>query len=456
MLKKHQISQKWIWFLGVFSFLLILRTGLLISEDKASKQPEKWLTVEIGIIGPSSEDILESAMHEVTVKKYDGLLIVLDTPGGSLESTRKMVKSIMAFSTPVVVWVGPSGSRAGSAGAFITLAGHIAAMAPGTNIGAAHPVEADGKDVGGGGKDGGGSKDIKQKVVNDTVAFIESIAKTRGRNEEMARSFVVMSVSITDEEALQHKVIDVIAKDKEALFKAIDGKEVQLQSGDKITLATADAKLETFQKTFRQKLLEILSNPNFFYLLFMAGIIGIGFELTHPGVIFPGVAGTICLILALIATSVLPISYGAAALVLLGIGLMVAEIFVSSFGVMGIGGLVAFVLGSVFLVDPANEQGLRISWYTIAPGTVAIGVAILIIGYLVLRSTTAKVVTGKESLIGDVAEVLEDFVDGHGTVRVAGEIWQAVAKSNGELIKKSHQVKIVNVQDLKLYIERMI
>ncbi len=454
-------------FLAMFSLQFSFQRPLYASE-KGVTVPSSghWLKVEIGIIGPASEDILDAAMNEVATGNYAGLLVILDTPGGSLESTRKMVKSIMAFSTPVVVWVGPSGSRAGSAGAFITLSAHIAAMAPGTNIGAAHPVEADGKNIGGGEKSDG-KDDIKKKVLNDTVAFIESIAKTRDRNVEMARSFVVTSVSITDEEALQHKVIDVVAKDVDSLFQEIDGKTIKMHSGESVTLATAGAESKMFEKSFRQQLLEILSNPNLFYLLFMAGLIGIGFELTHPGVIFPGVAGVICMILALIATSVLPISYGAAALILVGVGLMIAEIFLASFGVMGIGGLIAFLLGSIFLVDPSNEQGLRISWYAIAPGVFAIGFAILAIGCLVLRSTRSKVATGKESLLSAVGEVIEDFTDGRGNIRINGEIWSAEVKSHISSasddassysilqLKTGEKVRIVSVEGLKLWVERL-
>jgi membrane-bound serine protease (ClpP class) len=378
-----------------------------------------WLEVPIGIIGPASEDVLNTAIEERAKHGYDGLILIVDTPGGALENTRAMVKSILGADYPVLIWVGPGGSRAGSAGAFITLAGHVAAMAPGTNIGAAHPIGATGEDVPEG--------EAGRKITNDTIAFIESVAKARGRNVDMARSFVSTSVSITESEALEHKVVDFVVKDVETLLKKVDGREVTLESGTKVVLATSGAVRKTLELSLRQRLLSFLSNPNLFYLLFMAGLIGIGYELTHPGAIFPGVVGGICMILALIATSVLPISWGAAALILLGVALLVAEAFVPSFGTLGIGGMVALVLGSVFLVDPSNESGLRVSLYAIAPVALTVGGAFLALGFIVVRAERAPVHSGAEGLIGATATALAEFQHGQGQVRVQGAIWTAKA-----------------------------
>lgn len=439
--------QKKITLLSLLTAFFVFSVKTAYSKKEKTKETAEatWLKAEIGIIGTASADILESALKEVTKNKHAGLIIQLDTPGGALDSTRAMVKSIMAAPFPIIVWVGPSGSRAASAGAFITLSAHIAAMAPGTNIGAAHPIKMDGKDI--------TQQEGSKKVENDTVAFIDSIAKARGRNEEMATSFVITSVSITAKEALENRVIDYIADDIKTLFKKIDGKEIELQSKDKITLATANATTVDYKKSVKQQLLEILSNPNLFYLLFIAGLIGLGFELTHPGVIFPGVAGGICLILAFIAMSVIPINFGALALVLLGIAFLIAEIFVPSYGSLGIGGIVAFVIGSFLLVDPSNELGLRISLITIAPGAIAVAAAAAIIGYLVVRTQRSKVKAGVEEMIDLEGIVLQDFIDRKGRVRISGEDWAAVLQGPENLpLKKGDSVIVKKVEGLYLYV----
>ena len=349
---------------------IILLFCLQISNLAASNsQQAKWLHVKIGLIGAASDDILNAALDRAIEQELDGLLIELDTPGGALDHTRKMVQNIMSAPLPVVVWVGPSGAHAGSAGAFITLAAHVASMASGTNIGAAHPIQASGQDV----EEG----EAQRKMMNDTIAFIESIAETRGRNIEMARSFVATSTSITASEALKHNIIDFIEPNIDSLMKSIHTREITLQNGLKRTISSSPVTFIEFETSLRQKALEILSNPNLFYLLFMAGLVGIGYELTHPGAMFPGIVGGICIILAFIAMAILPVSIGAAALILLGVALLVAEAFVTSFGILGISGFISFVLGSIFLVDPNNEQGLRISLWTIAPGSVIVGLAFL-------------------------------------------------------------------------------
>jgi membrane-bound serine protease (ClpP class) len=411
-----------------------------------------WIEVDIGIIGPSSEDIMHAAMKQVQEDGGQGLIIRLDTPGGSLESTRKMVQEMMAAPFPIIVWVGPAGARAGSAGAFITLAAHVAAMAPGANIGAAHPISSSGEDIGG---------ELDKKVLNDTEAFIASIAKKRNRNIEMARSFVVTSASITAQEALEHKIIDLISPDLPSLLEKLDQRVIILDSGKQIKINSKDAVTIKYEPSLKQKLLEILSNPNLFYLLFMAGLIGLGYELTHPGVIFPGVVGIICMLLALIATSVLPVSYGAAALILAGVGMLIAEAFIPSFGTLGIGGVAAFVIGSIFLVDPHNEQGLRLSWMVIAPGALVIAGAFLALGFLVLRATKAPIQSGQEAMLGESVRVIKDFVGGCGQVRASGAIWSA-RLSEGNLDNMNQQIQpkrgdtlvIETVKDLELTVSR--
>ena len=404
-----------------------------------------WVSVDISIIGTASADILSRALKQADEMNAEGVLIELDTPGGALESTRIMVKEIMSQKRPVVVWVGPSGARAGSAGAFITLSGHVAAMAEGTNIGAAHPVQASGKDI--------ESEDVRKKVENDTVAFMESIAQARGRDEQMAVSFVVNSLSITAKEALEGKVIDLIADDRDELMKKIHGMEVTVAGGEKVGIDTEGATFSFYEKTLKQRFLEVLSHPNIFYLLFMAGLIGIGFELTHPGSMIPGVLGGIAMILALIASSVLPVSFGAVILIVASVAFMVAEAFLPSFGILGIGGVVGFVVGSLLLVDPGNEQGLQLGWIDILP--VASTFLAMLIGllWLIVKSEKRKDLVGSESMIGQTALVVSGFLDtDEGRVRFEGENWRAKLEGDGE-VSEGREVEIVSRKGLLLKVK---
>lgn len=406
----------------MFRTFLLLLSCVFGGQTAVANAAPTWLELSVGIVGPATVEMLERGIEIVDEKGYQGLLIKLDTPGGALEATRRIVQQILAAPFPIVVWVGPGGAHAGSAGAFITLAATVAAMAPGTNIGAAHPVQASGNDV----RD---TEKVGEKIINDTVAFIESIATVRERNVEMARSFVITSISITAEDAMQHGVIDLLASRSTQLLEAIHGRTVT-QNDRQLTIVSAQAEVIVYKPSLRQRALELLGNPNLFYLLFLAGMIGLGFELTHPGALFPGILGAICLLLALISTAVLPVSFGAAALILLGFVLLIAEVFVPSFGMLGIGGVVAFLVGSVFLVDPDNTHGLRVSWYTIAPGAIVICVFALTIGYLITKSMRARVRSGDATIVGARGTALQDFhPDGKGQIRVLGEVWAATASA---------------------------
>lgn len=446
------MSQKFLklWIL-VFSCLPVWKVCFAQEASEVREtyvaENQAWLKVEIGIIGAASSDILEHAMLEVESNGYYGLLIALDTPGGALEATRTMVKRILTASFPVVVWVGPAGARAGSAGAFITLAGHVASMAAGTNIGAAHPVQAGGQDI--------EESDIKTKIENDTVAFIESIAKLRGRNVEMSRSFVLNSLSVTAEEALENNVIDLIASSPTELIGELNAREV-LINDEVFVLDTSGAQIFTYEKSVREKFLEILSNPNLFYLLFVAGIIGIGIELTNPGATIPGVLGGISLIVALIATSVLPVNFGAMLLILVAVAFMVAEVFIPSFGILGIGGLASFVLGSMLLIDDSSELGMAISWFTIAPAAIGIIGFGLLVSYLVVRVEKSKVTSGVESMLGQKAKAYQDFIDGLGQVVLSGEFWRATTiEGSVEEISKGDLVEVVGVEGLTLRVSKI-
>jgi membrane-bound serine protease (ClpP class) len=426
------------FFRRLFTFVLSLLLSILAWGADAAPQ---WLELHLGTIGAASTDILKSALNEIDKQKMDGLLIVLDTPGGSLDATRSMVQDIMGARVPVVVWVGPDGAHAGSAGTFITLAAHVAAMAPGTNIGAAHPIDITGRDI-------EGQSDLRSKVENDTAAFMESIATTRGRNREMAASFVRNSLSITAQEALENKVIDVIAPDIKSLMKGIDGREVKIGEVTR-PLQTAAAELVSFKKNFRHELLEILSNPNLFYLLFIVGLLGLAFEITHPGVIAPGVVGAICLLLALIASSVLPVNFGAMLLILASIVFMVAEIFLPSFGALGIGGLIGFVTGSILLIDDKAEPAMRISRWLIIPASLFLLAFFLGLGWLVMRNMRAKAKTGVETLLGAEVEAVEYFIDGHGRVRIFGEYWNA-SEVNHQTVKPGDRLLVESIEGLNL------
>lgn len=434
--------------LRVHKRTVLIFMGLLFSCFLSAKSSENWTLVELGIIGTASDDILSSAMDQVRNRNHAGLIIQLDTPGGALNSTRQMVKKIMSAEFPVVVWVGPDGSRAGSAGAFITLAGHVAAMARGTNIGAAHPIQANGQDV--------ESGHAAKKVEEDTTAFIESIAKRRGRNVDMARSFVLTSASITAEEAKENKVIDLLANDLPTLMSDMDGMVVRLSGDSEHTIRSKGADLVPYSKTLKQEFLSILSDPQIFYLLFVAGLIGLGFELTHPGAIFPGVAGAICLILALIATSVLPVSFGAMLLAVAGVVFLIVEAFVPSFGVLGIGGFLAFIIGSFLLVDPGNEQGLRLPLMTILPIRLFVGAAGLALGYVILKSETSRAVIGTESMIGKSAIVHSPFIGRQGRVRFEGEDWHAELSDESSDVDVGSTVTIKNIEGLKLIVTNKI
>ena len=438
-------------FLTPLALLALATTpGLALAQlGNQAITPSTVVIAEIGIISPASADILHSALNLATENQASALVIALDTPGGLLESTRVMIREILNAPLPVIVWVGPKGARAASAGAFITMAAHIAAMAPATNIGAAHPIGI-GNPLN---KDEGDGKIAAQKALNDTLAMAESIAKARGRNVEFARSFVLASESITADEALANKVIDLMADSLDDLLAAVSGKSVTLASGNVVVLQVKDTRIIRFEKSIRHQLLELVSDPNLFYLLFLAGIIGLGFELTHPGSILPGVAGAICMILALVAMSVLPINFGGLALLLVGIAMMVAELFVASFGSLGIGGLIAFFLGSFLLVDPAS--GLGISIWTILPGTLAIGGFLAFIGLITLKAIRSRIKSGQDGMIGLQGEAIQDFAGETGQIRINGEIW-AAELPGGQTARVGERVEVLRTVGLKLFVKKSV
>ncbi|MFH1862978.1 MAG: nodulation protein NfeD [bacterium] len=423
--------------LSIALVLLVLAAALPVNARTVVK------TIEVdGIINPANSRYIIRAIDQAAEEKAEALIIELDTPGGLMDSMRDIVKAIMTSDVPVIVYVAPSGSRAGSAGVFITVAAHVAAMAPGTNIGAAHPVNL-----------GMGEKEdstgvMMDKVVNDAVAFIRSIAQQRGRNADWAESAVRESASITETEALEKNVIDVIAVNKDSLLVLLDGREVSLPLGNR-TLMLADSKMEEIPKTWRDQFLDIISNPNIAYVLMMLGIYGMIMELYNPGSIVPGVIGGICLILAFFAFQTLPLNIAGLLLILLAIILFLLEIKVTSYGILSIGGTISLILGSVMLIE-SPIPGLRVSWGVILPA--ALGTILffaLAIG-LSVKAQRSKPTTGMEGMIGEEGEVTKELAP-VGYVKIHGEIWRA--KSNSTSIPVGSQVRVVSVANMVLIVE---
>jgi membrane-bound serine protease (ClpP class) len=367
----------------------------------------------------------------------EGVVIQLDTPGGLDTSMREAAKAILGSSVPVIVWVGPSGARAASAGMFLTLAAHVAAMAPGTNIGAAHPVGI-----------GGGMSPIDStmasKVLNDAVAYARSIAALRGRNAEWAERAVRQSVSLEAEEAVRQGVCDLIATDIPDLLRQVDGRGVQTSDGTD-TLRTAGIEVREYGMGFRERLLAILVNPNIAYLLFLAGILGIFFELSNPGAILPGVIGGISLILALFAFQNLPVNYAGVMLILLAVILFVVEIKVPSHGALMIGGILSLLLGSLMLFRTRGAN-IYLSLGVIVPALVITAGFFVLAVTLAIRAQKRRPVTGIEGMVGEVGIVSDDLAP-EGRVQLRGESWQASAATR---IPKGIRVRVVAVKGLHL------
>jgi membrane-bound serine protease (ClpP class) len=428
--------------LRVYFCLSLLVAGASVlaqSKNPSTSTPHVDLIVIDGSINPAVDDFIRESIGRSKTNGARALIIQLDTPGGLLTSTRTIVKELLSDVVPVIVYVAPSGAGAGSAGVFITLAAHIAAMAPGTNIGAAHPVAGGGQEVKG---------VMGEKIENFTASFSESIAQQRGRNTEWAIQAVRKSVSITEKEALKIKVIDIVAKDIDDLLEQAHGRKVDIE-GQKRELALKGARVQRYEMSLKQKVLNTIADPNIAYLLMMAGILGLYMEFAHPGVIFPGVAGAICLLLAFVSLQLLPINYTGLALIILGIGLLIGEAFYPSFGVLGIGGIISLTLGSLLLFDtPMSDFGVDRTIVFTAVGT--LGSFVLAVSYLVFRSQKEKVTLGVEGLIGEIG-VVKDKLSPTGRVFVHGETWTAEADNEIDVREK---VEVVGVEGMVLKVRR--
>jgi membrane-bound serine protease (ClpP class) len=402
---------------------------------------QKIIAIKIdGTINPASSGYIERGIELAEKENAACLLITLNTPGGLLKSTRVIVENMMKSSVPVVVYVSPPGAHAGSAGVFITLAANIAAMSPGTNIGAAHPVSMQ----------SGGDSTMNEKSTNDAVAFVRTIAEKRNRNAQWAENAVRKSYSITATEALDLKVIDLIAAEIPDLLKQINGRTVEVTGGSK-TLNTSAATVENVEMSFVEKMLNILSDPNLAYILLMIGFYGLLFELYSPGAIFPGIVGVIALILAFYSLHTLPINYAGLALIIFGIILFLLEIKIISGGLLAIGGTVALLLGSMMLIRKIpNMEFLRISWGVIIPTVVVTVLFFLFVIGAGLKAQRAKPITGVEGLAGETGLALES-INPLGTVLVHGEIWNAEAVE--EAIEKGQKIRVIAIDNLRLKVE---
>lgn len=396
-----------------------------------------------GSINPASAAFIHNGIEKARQQKAECLFIHLNTPGGLLNSTRDIVSDLLESTVPVVVYVSPGGAHAGSAGVFITLAAHVAAMAPGTNIGAAHPVSLQGPI----------DTLMNTKATNDAAAFIRSIAEKRKRNLQWAEEAVRKSLSITENEALKMNVIDLVAHNDQELLNMIDGKRVTLNSST-VTLHTKNAKIETYEMSLSEKILNLISDPNIAYVLLLIGMYGIMFELFNPGAIFPGIAGVICLILAFYAMNTLPVNYAGLFLIIFALILFLLEIKIVSHGLLAIGGIVSLLFGSIMLIRPSSPlENSKISNSIIISSTIITTLFFLFVVGLGLKAQRLKPVTGIEGLIGEIGET-QDNLNPIGTVRVQGEIWNAESLSG--TIRKGEKVRVAKIKDLKLYVESML
>lgn len=386
-----------------------------------------------GPITPVATEYLSKGIAQADEELAEAVVIELDTPGGLDSAMREIIKSIMGAETPVIVYVSPRGSRAASAGAYITLAAHVAAMSPSTNIGSASPVAMMGAAM---------DSTMYKKVMHDAVAYIESIADERGRNVELARAFVEDAANITAAEAVEQNVVDLVATDLRQLLEEIDGMVVHVH-GEDITLATADAEVDRRPMSARLAILKRLADPNVAYILLLIGIYGIFFELSNPGALAPGILGGICLLLGFFAMQNLPTNYAGIGLILLGVVLLILEIKVTSYGALSIGGIASLALGSLMLFEAPGEWA-RLSLKVLIPGLLGFTLFFLLCIWLVIRSHRRPVVTGLSALVGERGRAVGAISIGSpGKVVFHGEIWDAVADS---AIDEGDAIEVVSIE----------
>jgi membrane-bound serine protease (ClpP class) len=418
-----------------FFHLAIMLVFLAGTNIVFAQQSEVYIIQVADAISPGTADFINSGIKTAEENGAACVIIELDTPGGLAESMRIIVQNILGSRVPVVVFVYPGGARAASAGVMITMAADVAAMAPGTNIGAAHPVGAGGKDIDG---------TMSEKVINDMVAQAKSVAEKRDRNAKWVEDAIRESVSVTETEALKENIIDLIATDTDDLIKQLNGREIK----DRGILKLDDVKKVTIKETLRTKILKTISNPNIAYILLMIGLAGLYFEFSHPGAIFPGVIGAIALILAFFAMQTLPVNYAGILLIILAIIFFIMEMKITSYGLLSVAGVVSLLLGSLMLFK-GSAPDMKLSLQVVLPTIILISGFFVAVAGLVFRAQISKPTTGSTGLVGEIG-VVKKALTPEGKVFVHGELWNARAK---DPIDKDAKVRIVQVVNLILEVE---
>ncbi len=424
--------------LSILLLLPILVTSASAADNE--KKPFVYLIDFDGTVNAALADFITKGIAKAEQSKAQALIIRMDTPGGMVSVTKKIVKSMENAKVPVIVYVAPSGSSAASAGALITMAADIAAMAPGTNIGAAHPVAAGGEKI---------DSTMAEKVMNDLTAYMRGIVAKKGRNTEWVDKAIRESVSVTAKEALDLKVIDLTASSLPDLLTAIDGRDIT-KNGVTFTLHTKDAKIDKIKPGWRFKILDTIAHPNVAYVLMIVGMIGIIVEISTPGAIFPGVAGGICLLLAFFASQALPINYVGVMLLILSIILFIVELKVPSYGALGLGAVISFILGSIMLFD-SDESAVRVSWSVIIPVAVAVSLFFFVAMSLVFKAWMSKPRTGNQGLIGEIGTAITE-IENSGKIEIRGEYWNAKAD---RFIPRGERVRVTQIDGLQVMVTRV-
>jgi len=418
--------------------LFIVALALLFSlatHPEAGARSRICILTVADAIGPMTAEFIQSGIQTAEKKEAACLIIKLDTPGGLAESMRTIVKAILASKVPVVVYISPAGARAASAGVMITMAADVAAMAPGTNIGAAHPVGAGGRDIGG---------SMSEKIINDMVAQARSVAEKRGRNAQWVEEAIRKSVSVTETEALKKNIIDLTARDADELVSRLNGWKVK----GKGVLHLDNAEIIVIREGLPARILRVISNPNMAYILMMIGLAGLYFELSHPGTVFPGVIGGIALILAFFALQTLPVNYAGILLIVLGIIFFILEMKITSYGLLSVAGIVSLLLGSLMLFRGSAPE-MRVSMEVLLPTVILISGFFVVMAGLVFRAQLSKPATGAKGLAGEIG-VVKKALNPEGKVFVHGELWNARA---GHPVAENERVRIVRVVSLMLEVE---
>ena len=418
--------------------VILAITALVFTQTATPVNADVYVIRVASSISPGIADYVEQSIEKASMENADCLIIELDTPGGLSESMRSIVRAIYASQVPVVVYVSPSGARAASAGVMITIAADIAAMAPSTNIGSASPVNVGGQEI---------NETMSKKITNDMVAYVKSIVEKRGRNAQWAEDAVREAVSATETEALEKKIIDIIAKDIEDLLDQINGREIP----EKGLLKFDDVKIKRLHESIRTKILKTISDPNIAYILMMIGLAGLYFELSHPGAIFPGVIGGIAIILAFFSFQTLPVNYAGILLIILAIVFFIMEVKIASYGLLSIAGVLSLLLGSLMLFE-TGEAYQQLSWNVLVPTIIVISIFFVCVATLAFKAQLTKPMTGESGLLGETGMVIQD-IDPDGKVFIHGEQWNATSVTP---ISKGVKVRVVKVENLVLEVKEII